>query len=92
VPDPQALRVTCRVNGVTKQDANTRQMYFRIPRIIAELSAGLMLEPGDVISTGTPAGVGHARTPPEFMAPGDLLETEVEGIGALRNRIALARS
>jgi len=91
VPDPHALRVTCRVNGVTKQDANTRQMYFRIPRIIAELSAGLTLEPGDVISTGTPAGVGHARTPPEFMAPGDLLETEVEGIGLLRNRIVTAK-
>ena len=91
VPDPHVLRVTCRVNGVTKQDANTRQMYFRIPRIIAELSAGLTLEPGDVISTGTPAGVGHARTPPEFMAPGDLLETEVEGIGLLRNRIVTAK-
>ena len=87
VPDPQALRVTCRVNGVVKQDSNTGHMYFRIPRIIAELSAGLTPEPGDVISTGTPAGVGHARTPPEFMRAGDLLETEVEGIGALRNRI-----
>ncbi len=87
VPDPQALRVSCRVNGVTKQDSNTRHMYFRIPRIIAELSAGLTLEPGDVISTGTPAGVGHARTPPEFMAVGDILETEVEGIGLLRNTI-----
>ncbi|HXZ93093.1 MAG TPA: fumarylacetoacetate hydrolase family protein [Burkholderiales bacterium] len=87
VPDPQALRVICRVNGVVKQDSNTRHMYFRIPRIIAELSAGLTLEPGDVISTGTPAGVGHARTPPEFMKAGDLLETEVEGIGTLRNRV-----
>ncbi len=87
VPDPQALRVTCRLNGVVKQDSNTRHMYFRIPRIIAELSAGLTLEPGDVISTGTPAGVGHARTPPEFMRAGDVLETEVVGIGALRNRI-----
>lgn len=87
VPDPQALRVTCRVNGAVKQDSNTRHMYFRIPRIIAELSAGLTLEPGDVISTGTPAGVGHARTPPEFMGAGDVLETEVEGIGTLRNRI-----
>jgi 2-keto-4-pentenoate hydratase/2-oxohepta-3-ene-1,7-dioic acid hydratase in catechol pathway len=87
VPDPQALRITCRLNGVVKQDSNTRHMYFRIPRIIAELSAGLTLEPGDVISTGTPAGVGHARTPPEFMRAGDVLETEVEGIGALRNRI-----
>ena len=87
VPDPQALRVTCRLNGVVKQDSNTRHMYFRIPRIIAELSAGLTLEPGDVISTGTPAGVGHARTPPEFMRAGDILETEVESIGMLRNRI-----
>jgi len=90
VPDPHALRVACRVNGVTKQDANTRQMYFRIPRIIAELSAGLTLEPGDIISTGPPAGVGHARTPPEFIAPGYLLESEVEGIGTLRNRIVKA--
>lgn len=87
VPDPQSLRVSCRLNGVVKQDSNTRHMYFRIPRIIAELSAGLTLEPGDVISTGTPAGVGHARTPPEFMRAGDILETEVEGIGTLRNRI-----
>jgi 2-keto-4-pentenoate hydratase/2-oxohepta-3-ene-1,7-dioic acid hydratase in catechol pathway len=87
VPDPQALRVSCRLNGAVKQDSNTRHMYFRIPRIIAELSAGLTLEPGDVISTGTPAGVGHARTPPEFMRAGDVLETEVEGIGVLRNRI-----
>ena len=87
VPDPHALRVICRVNGAVKQDSNTRHMYFRIPRIIAELSAGLTLEPGDVISTGTPAGVGHARTPPEFMKAGDLLETEVAGIGVLRNRI-----
>ena len=87
VPDPQALRVSCRLNGVVKQDSNTRHMYFRIPRIIAELSAGLTLETGDIISTGTPAGVGHARTPPEFMRAGDILETEVEGIGTLRNRI-----
>ena len=87
VPDPQALRVICRVNGAVKQDSSTLHMYFRIPRIIAELSAGLTLEPGDVISTGTPAGVGHARTPPEFMKVGDLLETEVAGIGVLRNRI-----
>jgi len=87
LPDPQALRLTCRLNGVVKQDSNTRFMYFRIPRIIAELSAGLTLEAGDIISTGTPAGVGHARTPPEFMKAGDVLETEVEGVGLLRNRI-----
>ena len=87
VPDPHALRITSRVNGVTKQDSNTRDMYFRIPRLIAELSAGTTLEPGDILSTGTPAGVGHARKPPEFMKAGDVLETEIAGLGLLRNRI-----
>jgi 2-keto-4-pentenoate hydratase/2-oxohepta-3-ene-1,7-dioic acid hydratase in catechol pathway len=85
--DPGNLRVTCRVNGVTKQDSNTRHLYFKIPRLIAELSAGMTLEAGDIISTGTPEGVGFARNPPEFMKPGDLLETEIEGIGVLRNPI-----
>ena len=87
VPAPHDLRIASRVNGVAKQDSNTRHMYFKIPRIIAELSYGLTLEPGDIISTGTPAGVGHARTPPEFMNAGDVLETEVYGVGLLRNRI-----
>ena len=87
VPDPHALRLTSRVNGVTKQDSNTSYLYFKIPRLIAELSAGTTLEPGDILSTGTPAGVGHARTPPEFMKAGDVLETEVIGIGLLRNKI-----
>ena len=72
---------------MTKQDSNTSYLYFKIPRIIAELSAGLTLEPGDIILTGTPAGVGHARTPPEFMKAGDMLETEIEGLGLLRNKI-----
>jgi len=81
------LQVTCRVNGAVKQDSNTRHMYFKLPRLIADLSAGMTLEPGDVISTGTPEGVGYARTPPEYLEPGDLLETEVEGIGVLRNPI-----
>jgi len=85
--DPTNLRVTCRVNGVTKQDSNTKYLYFKIPRLIAELSAGMTLEAGDIISTGTPEGVGFARTPPEFMKPGDLLETEIEGIGVMRNPI-----
>ena len=88
IADPQALDIACRVNGVTKQQSNTRHMYFKIPRIIAELSAGLTLEPGDILCTGTPAGVGHARTPPEFMQPGDVLETEIRGLGLLRNKIA----
>lgn len=88
VKNPQNLRITCRVNGVTKQDSNTSYMYFKIPRLIAEMSAGLTMEPGDLFLTGTPAGVGHARNPPEFMKPGDILETEVEGLGLLRNKIA----
>lgn len=87
IPDPNNLRITCRVNGVAKQDSNTSYMYFKIPRIIAELSAGLTLEPGDIILTGTPAGVGHARTPPEFMKQGDVMETEIAGLGLLRNAI-----
>jgi 2-keto-4-pentenoate hydratase/2-oxohepta-3-ene-1,7-dioic acid hydratase in catechol pathway len=85
--DPNGLRVITRVNGVVKQDSNTRYLYFKIPRLIAELSLGMTLEPGDVISTGTPQGVGFARTPPEFLRPGDLLETEIEGIGVLRNPV-----
>lgn len=85
--DPNGLRVITRVNGVVKQDSNTRHLYFKIPRLIAELSLGMTLEPGDVISTGTPQGVGFARTPPEFLRPGDLLETEIEGIGVLRNPV-----
>ncbi len=85
--DPTNLRVTCRVNGVAKQDSSTRFMYFKIERLIADLSQGMTLEPGDIISTGTPEGVGFARNPPEFLKPGDLLETEIEGIGILRNPI-----
>jgi 2-keto-4-pentenoate hydratase/2-oxohepta-3-ene-1,7-dioic acid hydratase in catechol pathway len=85
--DHANLRVTCRVNGVTKQDSNTKFLYFKLPRLIHDLSLGQTLEPGDIISTGTPEGVGFARTPPEFLKPGDLLETEVEGIGILRNPI-----
>ncbi len=88
--DPANLRVSCRVNGVSKQDSSTKYLYFKIPRLIAELSLGMTLEPGDVISTGTPEGVGFARTPPEFLKAGDLLETEIEGIGVMRNPIVAA--
>jgi 2-keto-4-pentenoate hydratase/2-oxohepta-3-ene-1,7-dioic acid hydratase in catechol pathway len=76
-----------RVNGVVKQDASTKQMYFKVPHLIAELSAGLTLEPGDIISTGTPPGIGHARKPPEYLKPGDVMETEIAAIGTLRNTI-----
>ena len=88
IADPHNLAITCTLNGVTKQESTTACMYFRIPRIIAELSLGMTLDVGDVILTGTPSGVGHARTPPEFMRPGDVLETAIAGVGLLRNRIA----
>jgi 2-keto-4-pentenoate hydratase/2-oxohepta-3-ene-1,7-dioic acid hydratase in catechol pathway len=81
------VRVICRVNGVEKQNASYKQMYFKIPRIIAELSRGMTLEPGDIIATGTPSGVGFARKPPEFMKDGDVMETEITGVGVIRNTI-----
>jgi 2-keto-4-pentenoate hydratase/2-oxohepta-3-ene-1,7-dioic acid hydratase in catechol pathway len=88
--DPQSLELRLRRNGVTKQQSNTAGMIFSIPRLIAELSKGMTLLPGDVIATGTPEGVGFARTPPEFLADGDVLEVEIERIGILRNRISIA--
>jgi 2-keto-4-pentenoate hydratase/2-oxohepta-3-ene-1,7-dioic acid hydratase in catechol pathway len=88
IGDPHKLHITLRVNGVTKQDSNTSYLAFRIPRIIKEVSTGMRLEPGDVILTGTPSGVGFARNPPEFLKVGDVMEAEVEKIGVLRNGIA----
>ena len=85
--DATQLRITCRVNGITKQDSNTKFLYFKLPRLIADLSSGMTLEAGDVLSTGTPEGVGYARTPPEFLKPGDLLESGIEGIGVMRNPV-----
>jgi len=86
VPDPQNLRIECRVNGDTKQNSNTRKMIFPIDELIAQLSAGMTLLPGNLIATGTPEGVGAARVPPEFLKPGDVVETEIEKVGVLRNR------
>ena len=88
VGDPQNVRLTTRINGVIKQDSNTRFMVYQIPRIIQEFSRGVVLYPGDVIITGTPEGVGFARKPPEFLKVGDLMELEIEHIGVLRNRVA----
>lgn len=85
--DPQNKRICLRVNGVTKQDSNTAEMIFSVAAIIESLSRGMTLEPGDIISTGTPEGVGLGRTPPEYLQDGDLVETEIEGIGCLRNRV-----
>jgi 2-keto-4-pentenoate hydratase/2-oxohepta-3-ene-1,7-dioic acid hydratase in catechol pathway len=85
--DPSDLAIRSRVNGVTKQDSRTKFMVFKIPRLIAEISAGCELWPGDLIITGTPAGVGFARTPPEYMKVGDVVEVEIDGIGVLRNTV-----
>jgi 2-keto-4-pentenoate hydratase/2-oxohepta-3-ene-1,7-dioic acid hydratase in catechol pathway len=87
LPDPQQVRLICRVNGEVMQDGNTRDMIFDIPTIIESLSGGLTLEPGDIISTGTPSGVGFARVPPVYLKPGDKVEGEVEGIGVLEVEI-----
>ena len=85
--DPQTKKICLRVNGETKQSASTAEMIFAVPVIIEFLSRGMTLEPGDIISTGTPEGVGLGRTPPEYLKDGDMVETEVEGIGVLRNQI-----
>jgi 5-carboxymethyl-2-hydroxymuconate isomerase len=85
LPDPQSLRVSCRVNGELRQDASTKDMVFGVAYLISYLSQVITLEPGDVISTGTPEGVGHGMTPPRYLGDGDVMEVEVEGIGVLRN-------
>ena len=85
--DPHILDIKTRLNGEVLQDANTEQLIFRIPELIAYLSSFTLLSPGDVIATGTPSGVGFARNPPLFMKAGDVVEVDIEGIGVLRNRM-----
>jgi 2-keto-4-pentenoate hydratase/2-oxohepta-3-ene-1,7-dioic acid hydratase in catechol pathway len=87
--DPQRKRITLRVNGETRQDATTADMIFRVNAILEFLSRGMTVEPADIIATGTPEGVGLGRTPPEYLAEGDVVETEIEGIGVMRNRVEL---
>lgn len=87
IPDPHDLGIRCRVSGETLQEANTRDMIFDIPTLIAELSSVMTLEAGDVIATGTPPGVGMARTPPRWLRPGDVVEVEIDGVGLLRNPV-----
>jgi 2,4-diketo-3-deoxy-L-fuconate hydrolase len=84
-PDPQALELELRVNGSVRQHASTSEMIFPVAAVIAFISSFVTLEPGDVISTGTPSGVGHARG--EFLRPGDRMEASIAGIGVLRNRV-----
>jgi 2-keto-4-pentenoate hydratase/2-oxohepta-3-ene-1,7-dioic acid hydratase in catechol pathway len=87
IPDPHTLRITMTVNGVVMQDSNTSQMIFRVPEIIEFITNSITLEPGDVIATGTPAGVGFARNPPVYLEPGDRMEVDIERIGVLGNPI-----
>ena len=87
IPDPQVLDLSLSVNGVRKQDSNTRHMLFSVAALIADLSVGITLEPGDIIATGTPSGVGAGRTPQEWLWPGDVVEATVQNIGNLRHPV-----
>jgi len=90
IGDAGKLDIAFRLNGVQKQHSNTSKMIFGIARLIAELSKGMTLLPGDVIATGTPEGVGFARTPPEFLKDGDVMDVEIERIGVLSNICSIA--
>ncbi|OZI59210.1 fumarylacetoacetate hydrolase family protein [Bordetella genomosp. 4] len=87
IADPHALSIQLDVNGERRQDSSTKDLLFRIEDIIAQLSAGLTLESGDIIATGTPSGVGLGLEPPRFLKPGDVMEARIEGLGVLRNPI-----
>jgi acylpyruvate hydrolase len=87
IPDPQTLGIRCLVNGETRQDDTTAHMVFTVARIIEFITDAITLEPGDVIYTGTPPGVGHGRTPPVYLDDGDLVRVEIDRIGAIENRI-----
>jgi len=86
IPDPHSLDIQIEVNGERLQDSNTRELIFKIPDLIAFLSSVFTLEPGDVVSTGTPAGVGFVRKPPRFLQPGDDVVVKIPAIGELRNQ------
>jgi len=91
VPDPHSLSIFARVNGATLQDSNTAKMIFRVPQLIEFISASITLEPGDIIATGTPEGVGAFRKPPIFLKPGDVVEVEIQNLGVLRNPVVAAQ-
>jgi 2-keto-4-pentenoate hydratase/2-oxohepta-3-ene-1,7-dioic acid hydratase in catechol pathway len=87
IENPGSLDIETRINGEVRQSSNTENFIFPLEVIISELSKGMTLEPGDIIATGTPAGVGKGFKPPRFLKPGDIMEVTVEKIGTLRNRI-----
>ena len=90
IPDPQTLDLWLTVNGVEKQRSNTAYMLFKVDELVADISKGITLEPGDIIATGTPAGVGAGRSPQEWVWPGDTIVACVEGIGTLRHPVVAA--
>jgi acylpyruvate hydrolase len=92
IPDPQTLSIRTSIDGHVLQDSNTAQLVFTVPRLVAELSSIMTLEPGDIVATGTPAGVGTSRTPKRWMRPGERVKVEIETIGALENPIVAATS
>ena len=87
IADPHTLDISIRISGEVLQNSNTRELIFKIPDLIAYISSVVTLEPGDVVSTGTPAGVGFARKPPRFLHPGDDVVVTVAQIGELRNPV-----
>lgn len=90
IPDPQVLDLWLTVNGVEKQRSNTRHMLFKVDTLISDISSGITLEPGDIIASGTPEGVGAGRTPQEWLWPGDTVIACVEGIGTIRHPVVNA--
>jgi 2-keto-4-pentenoate hydratase/2-oxohepta-3-ene-1,7-dioic acid hydratase in catechol pathway len=92
IPDPHALSISARVNGVTVQNSHTSKMMFRIPELVEFISASITLEPGDIIATGTPEGVGVFRNPPVFLKVGDVVEIEIEKLGILRNPVTASQT
>src|SRR3989304_5483902 len=92
IPGPPDLHIGLRVNGEIRQAGHTGDMVFKIPDLIEVLSAGMTLEPGDILATGTPSAVAAGRGPPRWLKVGDVIEAEIEGIGVLRNQVAEPRS
>jgi 2-keto-4-pentenoate hydratase/2-oxohepta-3-ene-1,7-dioic acid hydratase in catechol pathway len=87
IADPHDLDISLRINGETLQSSNTRELIFKIPDLIEFLSSVFTLEPGDIVSTGTPSGVGFARNPPRYLKAGDDVSATVQGLGELRNPV-----
>jgi 2-keto-4-pentenoate hydratase/2-oxohepta-3-ene-1,7-dioic acid hydratase in catechol pathway len=87
IADPHALNIRLTLNGELMQNSNTRELIFKIPELVAFLSSVVTLEPGDIVATGTPAGVGFARKPPRWLRPGDDVRISIDGLGELRNPV-----